>query len=92
MIRSSQELYEKINNIRDLLKKNGGELYAEKLYDAMYISTVVTEIFFTLQFELEQIRETDYFKDKMIGPLVQECLDAVNGALTAAGGWSKRRS
>ena len=81
MIRSNQELYKEINEIRRHLQESGGEVYAEKLHDALYISNIGTEIFFTLQFELEQIRETDYFKDKIIGPLVQECLDVINKAL-----------
>lgn len=89
MIRSNQELYEKINNIRELLKKNGGELYAEKLYDALYISNICTEVFVTLKAVLKEIMKTDYFKNEEIGSLVQECKDAILQALVDAGGWQE---
>lgn len=92
MIRTNQELYERIEEIQLLLKEADDVVYVEKLERAMYISSVVTEIFFTLQSALEDLEKTVYFKYEKIGLLVKECLDAVNSALTAAGGWSKRRS
>lgn len=87
MIRSNQELYKEINEIRRLLQESGGEVYAEKLHDALYISNIGTEIFITLEAELKEIKKTDYFKDEKIGPLVQECLDVILKALVDAGGW-----
>lgn len=45
MIRSNQELYERIEEIQLLLKGAGGEVYAEKLHDALHISNIGTEVF-----------------------------------------------
>ncbi|MES2204902.1 MAG: hypothetical protein V4496_06750 [Pseudomonadota bacterium] len=87
MIRSNQELYKAINEIRRLLKEKGGEVYEQKLYNALCVSSVVTEIFVTLKSVLNEIKKTAYFQDEKIGPLVQECKDVILQALVNAGGW-----
>ena len=59
MIQSNKALYQEINSIIDVLKGSGNEEFAQKLADALSISTIPSEILGESRIALEELSKTE---------------------------------
>ncbi len=56
---SNEELYAFIENLISELEQQNHRDYSERLYQALHISSVVTEVFMNLRYELTRLENAD---------------------------------
>ena len=78
MIQSNKALYQEINSIIDILKGLGKEEFAQKLADALSVSTIPSEILGESRIALEELSRTELPDQLNIQTKIDESLKYLN--------------